>query len=184
MAIRSESALRRWALVAFGVFALLTVLTVALSDGIAGRPGLTNPDSSTLDVGTQADFAALAAAGLILTWLRPRNSIGWLLTLAGLSGRYATPPRPTAPARSSFPRSTCRSGPWRGVSAPLWVPSLLIPPTLLCCATRPACSRICAAVSTAPPSSRSSCFAPATACGPAAVTDEVIGQVPPAGARP
>ena len=132
MVIRSDQALRRWALVAFGVFAALTVLTVALSHGIAGRPGLTHPESSTLDVGTEINFAALAAAGLMLTWLRPRNSIGWLLTVAGLFGAlcnigqtYGT--RAVVIPAEHLPLGTLALS----VSAPLWVPCLLIPPTLL-----------------------------------------------------
>ena len=83
MAARSDAALRRLTLVAFAMY---TVLTIVWSSGLAGRRGLAHPGSAIIDIGSEINFAALVLGGLLLTWLRPRNCIGWLLTLSGLLG--------------------------------------------------------------------------------------------------
>jgi len=65
------------------------VLTIVWSSGLAGRRGLAHPGSAIIDIGSEINFAALVLGGLLLTWLRPRNCIGWLLTLSGLPGATA-----------------------------------------------------------------------------------------------
>jgi two-component system, NarL family, sensor kinase len=132
MMIRSDTARRRLALVTFAGFAVLTVLALVFSRGLANRPGLANAGASRLDLGSQLNCAALALGGLWLTWARPGNAIGWLLSLSGLLGAlcnagqlYGT--RALVVPEEHLPLGTLALS----LSAPLWIPGLLIPATLL-----------------------------------------------------
>src|SRR5438477_3020010 len=132
MMIWSDTARRRLTLVTFAGFAVLTVLALVLTRGLAGRPGLANAGASRLDLGSQLNCAALALGGLWLTWVRPGNAIGWLLSLSGLLGAlcnagqlYGT--RALVVPQEHLPLGTLALS----LSAPLWIPSLLIPATVL-----------------------------------------------------
>jgi signal transduction histidine kinase len=129
---RSEPTLRRFTLVVLAGYAALTVLTIAMSSGMAGRPGLASPSAANLDWGSEIDFTALVVAGLVLTWLRPRNSIGWLLTLSGMLGVLCNAGQVYGTRAVIIPAEHLPLGTLAlSLSAPLWIPSLLIPPTNL-----------------------------------------------------
>lgn len=126
----SDAQLRAAGLGGFAIAVVATVSTFALAPGIAGSPGLARPFS--LNPGFFVVSSAIAVASLVLVWLRPRNSVGWLLGLSGLLGAlceagqvYGT--RALVVDGSSLPYGELVLS-W---SAPLWVLSLFVPATLL-----------------------------------------------------
>ena len=128
----SDATLRRLVLAVLVVYAALLVLTIAMSSGLDGRPGLASSNSANLDLGSVLDFAALAAGGLLLAWLRPRNPIGWLLVLSGSLGAVCNAGQTYGTRAIVIPQEHLPLGTLAlSLSAPLWIPCLLIPPTLL-----------------------------------------------------
>ena len=125
-----DAQLRTAALGGFAVAVAATVATLALAPGIAGSPSLTR--DFALNPGLFLVVSALSASALVLVWYRPRNSVGWLLGLSGLTGAlceagqvYGT--RALAVGGSRLPYGELVLS-W---TAPLWVVSLFVPATLL-----------------------------------------------------
>lgn len=78
-----DTALRRWALAAFGLVCLLALVNPMLGAGVRGRPGLS--DSPVIDYGDSVFCLLVGTSGLLILWFRPRHGVGWLLMLmAGL----------------------------------------------------------------------------------------------------
>jgi two-component system, NarL family, sensor kinase len=129
---RSDQSLRRLTLVVLVAYATLTVLTIAMTSGLGGHPGLASSGAAKLDYGPEIDSTALVIAGLVLTWLRPRNSIGWLLTLSGMLNVVCNAGQVYGTRALVIPTEHLPLGALAlSITAPLWIPSLLIPPTNL-----------------------------------------------------
>jgi signal transduction histidine kinase len=123
--------LRRAALVTFAASVAMSIAAIALNAGIGDRPGL-SANYSPLDVELIAVGVVVVSVALLLCWARPRNSVGWLLALSGVFGAtcnlgqvYGT--RAIVGPGAGLPLGTYALA----VSAPLWIPALLIPGTLL-----------------------------------------------------
>lgn len=126
MRTRDDRTLRRWALGVFATLILLDALYVLAADGLAGQPGLAHPFH--LDLGEVSGVASLAVVGLILTWARPRVSIGWLLSLAGLLLALCDLGQTYGSRALVMPGSHLPGGSWAlALSGPLWIPALLLP---------------------------------------------------------
>ena len=76
-----RTALRGWAAAVFG---LTVAALVAYTWTARGMTGVQGGDDLALDVGQVVGAALTGALGLTLTWLRPRNPIGWLIAASGL----------------------------------------------------------------------------------------------------
>lgn len=125
-----DARLRAAGLTGFALAVAATVANFALTPGIAGSPGLSR--AFALNIGFFVVGSALSVSALVLVWLRPRNSVGWLLGLSGLLGAlgelgqvYGT--RALVVEGSRLPLGELVLS-W---SAPLWVVSLFIPATML-----------------------------------------------------
>lgn len=130
MAHPSDLVLRRLALALFAVVVVLDVVYVQCLRRVEGNPGLTYP-STRLETGEVLGIAAAAVTALVLTWLRPRNPVGWLVGATGFSlalcdagqayGALALLQEPSLPA-----------GAWvLALTAGFWIPAVVLPPTLL-----------------------------------------------------
>ena len=84
-----EQRLRAIALLGFGVICLFTAGSALLARGITRHPALANGELR-YDVGFALTGSALAITALVLCWLRPRNTVGWLLGLSALLGSLCT----------------------------------------------------------------------------------------------
>lgn len=124
----TDAWLRRLALALFAVVVAFDLLYVVCMRAVEGNPGLTYP-STRLEVGEVLGVLAAAATGLVVAWMRPRNPIGWLLLATGLS--LATCDLGQAyGARALLVEPHLPAGTWAlALSAPLWLPALLIPVT-------------------------------------------------------
>jgi signal transduction histidine kinase len=127
----SDRALRRLALGSFLVVVGLVVTVPPLTEGLAGRPGLSH-DEPGINAASLLYALLLALSGVLLTFARPRNSVGWLLTLSGALDGVCEAGQVYGARALVVPDSDLPFGAlvlsW---SAPLWLPSLIIPATLL-----------------------------------------------------
>lgn len=127
----SEVRRRRLSAVAFfGVIVALDLLYVWLARGVHHQPPLA--DDASLDVAEVFGALAQAAVGLAVTWVRPRNPIGWIiscqpffLTLCDVGQTYGA--RAAVFPGEHLPLSHLVLA----LSAPLWIPALFIPATVL-----------------------------------------------------
>jgi signal transduction histidine kinase len=120
------------ALAVFGVYVVFVVVAIVLAPDLQGRSGRQEPNAAPLDVGFVITGSALAVVGLLLTWLRPRNSLGWLLALAGVIGAACNAGQIYGPLAYLKPERHWPAGELvLALSAPLWIPALLIPTTLV-----------------------------------------------------
>lgn len=117
---------RGWALVLFAVLVAAVVGYVLIA-----RSGADHPTVDGLDRGQALGSLATGGLGLVLSWLRPRNAVGWLLSAAGLAlalcnvgqvygGRALT-------TDEGWPLGTTVLS----LSAPLWIASVFIPVSVL-----------------------------------------------------
>ncbi len=125
----SETTARRTGWVVAVLIVLELISTVLVGHGLAGRPGVTGqpvPYSDLIvDVG-------IVGAGVLLTTVRPRNPIGWLMLVFALLGA-------TQNAANVYGIRTIVSagdhlplGPLAlSLGASLWIPALFIPVTVL-----------------------------------------------------
>jgi signal transduction histidine kinase len=128
----SDAALRRIALGVFALYVALLVTAVVLAPELQGRSGRTYPDANPLDVGFVITGTALAVVGLLLTWLRPRNSLGWLLAFAGVIGSAGNAGQVYGPLAYLAPEKHLPAGELvLALSAPLWIPALVLPASLV-----------------------------------------------------
>jgi signal transduction histidine kinase len=116
-----------------GVFALTVaadVVYIAASHDLRGRPGLVHTDQ--LDPGEVVGVLATGMLGLFLVWLRPRNPIGWLVASAGLCLGLCDAGQAYGARALVSPDEHLPLGSWAlSLSAPLWIPALFIPATLV-----------------------------------------------------
>jgi len=128
--MRSETALRRGALGVFASVIALTVAYLALSQGLAGRPGLVH--SNGVDPGDVIGTVAPAAVGLVLAWLRPRNPIGWILLLMGFTLGVCNAGQAYGERSIGFPGEHLPLGLWTlSLVAPLWIVTAFAPTSLI-----------------------------------------------------
>ncbi|MGA8044769.1 MAG: sensor histidine kinase [Dermatophilaceae bacterium] len=117
-----------------GVLAVLTLglfatVPMSMAGGVMSRPGVVS-SASSLWVGLVV--AGFALSGAVLIRLRPRNPIGWILVISGLlqvtnlaADAYST--RALTDPDASLPLGLTAA--W--VASWTWLPSLLLPVTLL-----------------------------------------------------
>jgi signal transduction histidine kinase len=115
--------LRRAALATFGTVVALVVAALALDGGHRVE---------ALDRGLVTSGGVYAATGLLLSWARPRNPLGWLLSLTALVGAVnnagqAYGARALLVGDLDLPAAALVTS-W---TAPLWIPALTLPATVL-----------------------------------------------------
>lgn len=120
---RGAAELRRLAL---GLF-LLTVALVAVALALD-----TSREDGALDRGLVLSGSLIAVVGLLVTWARPRNAVGWLLQATALAGAGSNAgqvygERVLVVADLDLPAATAVLS----LSAPLWIWALFLPVTLL-----------------------------------------------------
>ncbi len=132
MAPPSDTVLRRWCLALFGATVALELVYIVCARAIDGDPALTyNPNSGQLEETEVVGVLAAALIGLTLTWLRPRNPIGWWLAVSGLvlaasdAGQHYG--ALAVVGDNNLPLGTLAMA----LAAPLWIPAIAIAPTVL-----------------------------------------------------
>ncbi|KAA1417010.1 GAF domain-containing sensor histidine kinase [Nocardioides humilatus] len=127
----SETRLRFFGLALFGLVVVADVGYLLLVRGLdlENHPLLTYPIEP--DVDDVLGSIATATVGTVLTWLRPRNPIGWLVTVAGLSLALCTAGQAYG-ARALVLDDRLPFGALvLALTAGLWVVSVFVPVTLL-----------------------------------------------------
>jgi signal transduction histidine kinase len=130
MRSRSETTLRAGALALFAALVLAELGDIALASGLNDQPQLSYPYRR--EVSEHVGLMASAVVGLLVTWARPRNPIGWLISLTG-SSLVLNNLLQTYGARSVvFPDEDLPFGTAAmSLGAPLWIPAVAIPVTLM-----------------------------------------------------
>jgi two-component system, NarL family, sensor kinase len=128
----SERTLRRLAIALFGCEIALTCWAIALGRSLSRERPLSVQGGYSMDVSYWALMSVTASVALFLIWARPRNGVGWLLSLTALFGivcdwgqLYGA--QALAVRGSQLPLGSLVMA-W---SAPLWIAALLTPATLL-----------------------------------------------------
>lgn len=128
----SDTALRRATLVLLAVFTALIVVAVVQAPELLGRSARQHPEAAGIDMGFVISGSALAVVGVLLTWLRTRNPIGWLLVCAGLCGALGNAGQVYGALAIAAPEKHLPGGYLvLAASAPLWIPSLVMPATVV-----------------------------------------------------
>ncbi|MFP5220607.1 MAG: sensor histidine kinase, partial [Actinomycetes bacterium] len=115
--------LRRGGLALFLLTAALVAVAVGLDTGI---------DDGALDRGLVWAGSFIAVVGVLVTWARPRNAVGWLLQATALAGAGCNAgqvygERALVVGDLELPAATAVLS----LTAPLWIWSLVLPVTLL-----------------------------------------------------
>jgi signal transduction histidine kinase len=127
---RTDSALRGWALVLFAVVVAMDVGYVVAGSGLEGHAGLAH--SGRLDVGEIIGVFSSALVGLLLTWARPRNAIGWLISSLGLALGLSDLGQTYGARALVVPEDGLPFGAAAmSLTGPLWIAVLTLPATLL-----------------------------------------------------
>jgi len=114
----------------FTVVVLLDVAYVLLARGLDQQPPLNEP--ANLDLGEVSGIFTPAAVGLVLTWLRPRNAIGWLISFPALCLGLCDAGNEYAARAAVFPDEGLPASHWvLALTSPLWIPALFTPVTFL-----------------------------------------------------
>ena len=122
--------MRRWALAGFGLSVSLGIAYVVASRGLAGHPGF-RPDVDW-QLGDLLGSVIPPAIGLVLVWARPRNPIGWLVMATGLAFGACNAGQAYGARALVVPEEHLPLGALAmSLSAPLWIPALFIPASLL-----------------------------------------------------
>ena len=125
----SETSSRYLGLGLFGLVVVADVGYLLLVRGLGGQPALTY--SIDPDVDDVIGALATATVGTVLTWLRPRNPIGWLMSAAGLALALCMVGEAYG-ARALVLDERLPAGDLAlSLTAGLWVPAVLIPTSLL-----------------------------------------------------
>jgi len=130
MAPPSDPALRRWALALFVGIVSFDVVFIVCARAVEGDPGLAYPQAG-LEVGEVVGIVVAGLVGLVVVWMRPRNPVGWLLAASGLFLAMCNAGQEYG-ALALVGEQDLPLGTWTlALSAPLWIPALLIGPTFL-----------------------------------------------------
>ena len=126
----SDTALRRSALIGFGVVVLLALVNPALGQGVAGRPGLSS--SPVIDYGDSVFCLLTGTSALLILWFRPRHSVGWVLMLMALLEDSCVFWQTYGARSVAFPGEHLPLGRLAlQLSGGLWVPVVFLPVTCL-----------------------------------------------------
>lgn len=124
-----DHTLRRLGLALFALIAVLDVAYVMVMRGLDDQPQLTY--ELFVDRADMLGTLATGAIGATLTWLRPRNRIGWLLTVSGLC-------LATTMFGQAYGARAVVLDEWLplgtlvlSLSAGLWIPAVFIPASLV-----------------------------------------------------
>src|SRR3954451_8154163 len=116
----SDRARRRWALVLFGLVVAADIAYVIAQRRLTGFHTASGVDS--VDAGEVLGGLLTGVLGLVLTWLRPRNPIGWLITLAALALTWCNAGQAYGTLALVAPEKNLPMGELAlSLSAPLWV---------------------------------------------------------------
>jgi signal transduction histidine kinase len=126
----SDQRLRRAGLAVFAGLIAITVGLLVLSNGLEGNPRLTYPDAEVRPVELIMPFV-LSITVLLLLWFRPRNSVGWMLALAGACGGLCELGQAYGKRALVLDSDLPLGALALSLSAPLWVPAIVVPATLL-----------------------------------------------------
>lgn len=127
---RSDTARRRWALAMFAAVVVVEVMGVLLGAGLDDQPELSY--RYRLEPAEVFGGLSTGVVGLLVTWARPRNPIGWLISATGLALGLGTALQ-TYGARAyvfteeGLPFGTAAAS----LGAPLWMAAVAIPVTVL-----------------------------------------------------
>jgi signal transduction histidine kinase len=125
-----DKALRRLGIALFAMTVACDVGYVLASRGLSGRQGLVHTDQ--VDRAEVVGMLATGILGLFLVWARPRNPIGWLAGIAGLSLGLCNAGGAYGARALVSPEEHLPLGAWvLSLSAPLWIAALFIPATAL-----------------------------------------------------
>jgi len=130
MPAASDRARRGWALALFAAVVIAEVAAILLGNGLHDQPPLTF--EYRLEPGEVINALAAATVGLLVAWARPRNGIGWLISLCGLTLALCTALQTYGVRALVFPAENLPFGPAAiSLGAPLWIVSVAIPMTML-----------------------------------------------------
>jgi two-component system NarL family sensor kinase len=125
-----DARLRAGAVAGFALLVAAVVGNAWVSRGLTAAPGA--GDGLGLDVGQALGATLTGALGLTLTWLRPRNPIGWLIMASGLALAVCDLGQNYGARALLLPEEHLPLGELAlSLSAPLWIAALLLPVTLV-----------------------------------------------------
>ena len=117
--------LRWWAVAVFGLLVAALVAYIWTARGMAAVES--GGDDLGLDVGHVVGATLTGALGLTLSWLRPRNPIGWLIAASGLLLALCDLGQMYGARALLLPGEHLPFGELAlSLSAPLWIPALLL----------------------------------------------------------
>ena len=128
--VQSDRGRQALALVVFGALVAAEIGYVLASRGLATRPDLAH--QGPVNTGEVLGTLSVGALGLVLSWMRPRNPIGWLLsatalllTLCNLGQAYGG--RALVIPSEHLPLGALALS----LSAPLWLGTVFLPVTVI-----------------------------------------------------
>ncbi|MEO6203763.1 MAG: sensor histidine kinase [Mycobacteriales bacterium] len=128
----TEVFVRRLALALFGCEIVLTCWAVTLGQSLTRARPLGVTHGYKMDISYWLLMSVIASVALFLIWAKPLNRVGWFLSLTALLGIVCDWGQLYGAHALTVPGSPLPLGSlilaW---SAPLWVPALLTPATLL-----------------------------------------------------
>lgn len=127
----SEAGLRRAGVLAFALAVGLSLAPIWLLQGVTGDPALTHPDATREEVSVLLYALTMAAAGLLITWYRPRNSVGWWLFAAALFEALCDAGQAYGARALVLDRGLPFGEAALSFSAPLWAFAVVLPVTCL-----------------------------------------------------
>ncbi len=127
---RTDRRRRAWALVVFAVVVVAQVGYVLVNQGVPAGPPLEHtPRVERTEV---LGVLITAALGLVLCWLRPRNAVGWLVSLSGASLVLCDLGQSYGARAFALPEDGLPLGALAlSLSAPLWIGTVFIPVSVL-----------------------------------------------------
>ena len=127
----SDRGLRAAAIGCFGLTVALALAALPLAASLEGLPRLAEGFRG-VDVGDAIFTASVAAAGLLIGWYRPRNSVGWWLAASAFLEALCSVGQAYGTRAMVVPEQHLPLGQWvLSFTAPLWVHGVLIPATIV-----------------------------------------------------
>ena len=126
----TDTGRRRWAIAVFAVLVAAELAYLRTVAGVGASPVLASP--LVVDRGEVIGSLATGALGFVLCWLRPRNPVGWLVSLCGLLLILCDLGQAYGERAAALPHEHLPLGALAmQLSAPLWIPVLFVPVSVL-----------------------------------------------------